>query len=69
MQGARTPTTEQLTAEMAWVNKLARALVKDDAVADNVTQDTWLVATEQQPRRRSAVTALARRIALGDVRD
>ncbi len=46
---ARIPTSEQLMAEMAWVRQLARALVKDDALADDVVQDTWIVAAEQQP--------------------
>ncbi len=46
---ARIPTNEQLMAEMAWVRQLARALVKDDALADDVVQDTWIVAAEQQP--------------------
>ncbi|MDB4959124.1 MAG: hypothetical protein JWO36_6693 [Myxococcales bacterium] len=49
MDDARLPTNEQLMAEMGWVRRLARALVKDDAIADDVAQDTWLVATEQRP--------------------
>jgi len=49
MEGARVPTSEQLMAEMAWVKKLARAMVKNDALADDIAQETWLVATEQQP--------------------
>lgn len=51
MENARIPTTEQLMAEMAWVRRLARALVKNDAQADDVAQDAWLVATERQPDR------------------
>jgi RNA polymerase sigma factor (sigma-70 family) len=46
---ARIPTTEQLVAELDWVRQLARALVRDAAVADDVAQDTWLVAHERQP--------------------
>jgi RNA polymerase sigma-70 factor (ECF subfamily) len=34
---------------MGWVRQLARALIKDAALADDVTQDTWLVAAEAQP--------------------
>ena len=49
MEDARIPSSEQLMAEMGWVRQLARALVKDDALADDVTQDTWLVAAEQKP--------------------
>lgn len=43
------PSSEQLMAEMAWIRRLARALVKDAAAAEDVAQQTWLVATEQQP--------------------
>ena len=49
MDDARTPTSEQLLAEMGWVRQLARALVKDVALADDVAQDTWLVAAEREP--------------------
>src|SRR5678809_1079316 len=49
MEDARIPTSEQLMAEMAWIRRLARALVKDDAIADDIAQDTWLVANEQRP--------------------
>jgi len=45
----RGPTNEQLMAEMAWVRRLARALVRDDAAAEDIAQDTWIVAAEQQP--------------------
>ncbi|HEY4058100.1 MAG TPA: sigma-70 family RNA polymerase sigma factor, partial [Kofleriaceae bacterium] len=49
MENARIPTSEQLMAEMAWVRQLARALVKDATIADDVAQDAWLVANEKQP--------------------
>ncbi|MBA3538226.1 MAG: hypothetical protein H0T79_01235, partial [Deltaproteobacteria bacterium] len=49
MRHTRIPTSEQLMAEMAWVRRLARALVRDDAAADDVAQDAFLVATAQQP--------------------
>ena len=49
MDDARIPTNEQLMAEMGWVRRLARALAKDDSIADDVAQDTWLIATKQQP--------------------
>jgi RNA polymerase sigma-70 factor (ECF subfamily) len=42
------PTSEQLMVEMGWVRRLARALL-DDAAADDVAQETWLVAASQQP--------------------
>ena len=49
MEDARIPTSEQLMAEMSWVRKLARALVKDDALADDIAQDDWLIAAKEQP--------------------
>jgi DNA-directed RNA polymerase specialized sigma24 family protein len=45
----RGPTTEQLMAEMAWGRRLDRALVRDDTLADDVAQDTWLVAETHEP--------------------
>jgi len=43
------PSSEQLVAEMAWVRRLAHSLVKNDALADDIAQDTWLIADKQQP--------------------
>lgn len=45
----RAATTEQLMAEMAWVRRLARALVGDPALADDVAQETWIVAAASSP--------------------
>ena len=45
----RGSTSEQLMAEMAWVRRLARALVHDPAVADDVAQEAWIVAAEKAP--------------------
>ncbi len=36
-------------AEMAWVRQLARALVRDVTVADDIAQDAFVVASEHQP--------------------
>ena len=49
MDDARIPSTQQLMAEMGWVRQLARSLVKNDALADDIAQDTWLIAERQQP--------------------
>ncbi|MEO7094797.1 MAG: sigma factor, partial [Polyangiales bacterium] len=38
----------QLTAEMAWLRRLARALMRNDE-ADDLAQDAMLVATEHAP--------------------
>ena len=45
----RGSTSEQLMAEMAWVRRLARALVHDPALADDVAQEAWIVAAEKAP--------------------
>jgi RNA polymerase sigma-70 factor (ECF subfamily) len=46
------PRLEQLVADLAWVRRLARALVKDDAIADDLAQDAYLVAAEKAPADR-----------------
>ncbi|MDB4958785.1 MAG: hypothetical protein JWO36_6354 [Myxococcales bacterium] len=38
----------QLTAEMAWLKRLARALIRNDEAAD-LAHDAWLVAVEHAP--------------------
>jgi RNA polymerase sigma-70 factor (ECF subfamily) len=43
---------EQLTAEMAWIRRLAFVLVKDASTADDVAQDTWLAAAGKVPADR-----------------
>jgi len=43
------PTSEQLMVEMGWVRRLARALVHDDTEADDVVQETWIVAAAKRP--------------------
>jgi RNA polymerase sigma factor (sigma-70 family) len=43
------PTSEQLMVEMGWVRRLARALLHDTDAADDIVQETWLVAASQQP--------------------
>jgi DNA-directed RNA polymerase specialized sigma24 family protein len=41
---------DDLLAEMAWVRRLARALVKEPAAADDVAQDAWLRHGGEQVR-------------------
>ncbi|MGE0547840.1 MAG: sigma-70 family RNA polymerase sigma factor [Kofleriaceae bacterium] len=43
---------EQLTAELAWMRRLAYALVKDSDVADDVSHDAWLAAHDAIPDDR-----------------
>ncbi|CAN5189791.1 hypothetical protein BH11MYX1_BH11MYX1_32250 [soil metagenome] len=43
------PTSEQLMVEMRWVRRLARALLDNAAAAEDVAQETWIVAASHQP--------------------
>jgi RNA polymerase sigma-70 factor (ECF subfamily) len=43
---------EELLAQMGWVSALARSLLSDEGLADDVAQDAWVVATERPPRAR-----------------
>jgi RNA polymerase sigma factor (sigma-70 family) len=55
------PTSEQLMVEMGWVRRLARALLHDADAADDLVQETWLVAASQRPdEERSLRPWLAR---------
>src|SRR5258705_7218422 len=46
----RSMRADALLAEMAWVQRLARSLVRDPNIADEVAQDAWLHALERPPR-------------------
>jgi DNA-directed RNA polymerase specialized sigma24 family protein len=48
------PTTEQLMVELRWVRRLAHALLDDHAAADDITQETWLVAASRKPDQHPA---------------
>jgi RNA polymerase sigma-70 factor (ECF subfamily) len=41
---------EHLVAETVWLRRLARALVKDEALADDLVQDTFVTAAEKAPQ-------------------
>jgi RNA polymerase sigma-70 factor (ECF subfamily) len=43
---------DRLTAEMGWVRRLAGAIVRDDAAADDVVQDAWIVTVAESPDDR-----------------
>jgi RNA polymerase sigma-70 factor (ECF subfamily) len=53
---------ERLIAELGWVRALARQLVKDTGLAEDVVQETWLLARERPPRT-TAVRGLRRWLA------
>jgi len=41
--------SEQLVADSSWLHRLALALVKDEATADDLVQDTYSIAATQAP--------------------
>ena len=51
----------------AWLHRLARRLVQDDAAAQDLVQDTWLAALQNPPedltRPRAWLSAVAKRLA------
>lgn len=51
---ARDPSSEEnaqtLLEQAAWVGALARSLVRDEATAQDVVQETWLAALKSAPR-------------------
>jgi RNA polymerase sigma factor (sigma-70 family) len=42
-------TVDELVAETRWLHRVAFALVKDEAAADDLTQDTFVVAATEAP--------------------
>ena len=66
---------DELMAEMGWVRRLARGLLRDADAADDVAQEAWLVANEHPPGDRPlrpwlhrVVLNLVRMRSRGDVR-
>ena len=48
---------DALLARTGWIRGLARGLLRDDAVVDDVVQDTLLVSLEKPPRSERAIGA------------
>jgi RNA polymerase sigma-70 factor (ECF subfamily) len=67
---SRTLDSERLLAQAGWVRALARRLVLDEALAEDVVQDTWVAALERPPGAdgrgglRAWLAAVARNLAL-----
>jgi len=59
---------DELLAEVGWVRRLARVLVRDVAVADDVAQDAWLLAIQHAPTDARPLRPWLRRVVLNVVR-
>ncbi|MBI5431819.1 MAG: sigma-70 family RNA polymerase sigma factor [Planctomycetes bacterium] len=53
---------ESLMRRQGWLAALARSLVRDAAAADDLVQETWLVALERAPREGSTTRAWLRTV-------
>lgn len=59
---------DELMDEIGWVRRLARALVKDAAVADDVAQDAWLLAMRHPPADARPLRPWLKRVVLNVAR-
>jgi len=48
---AAVPALEELLGQAAWVRRLARSLTRDEAAAEDATQDAFLAVLERPPRQ------------------
>jgi len=64
-----TPTlTSKLMAEMGWVRELARSLVRDGSLAEDIAQDTYVIAAERQPDQTRPLRPWLARVVVNLVR-
>lgn len=59
---------DDLMSELSWLNRLASALVRDGSDADDLVQETWLVAAEHAPKDGRPLKPWLSRVALNVVR-
>ncbi len=59
---------EKLLSELSWLKRLASVLVRDQNDADDVVQETWLVAAEHAPTDGRPLKPWLSRVALNVVR-
>jgi RNA polymerase sigma-70 factor (ECF subfamily) len=64
----RVMQVDELMAEMDWVRRLARGLLRDSAAADDIAQDAWLVASERAPEDDRPLRPWLHRVVLNLVR-
>lgn len=53
MEEAAHPPAELLLDHVTWIRELARHLVADRELADDLAQDAWVIALQRPPRERS----------------
>jgi RNA polymerase sigma-70 factor (ECF subfamily) len=64
----RADELERLMAELSWLKRLAGALVRDDSDAQDLVQETWLVAAEHAPTDGRPLKPWLSRVAVNLVR-
>ena len=62
------PDIERLLADADWVRAVARRLIDDPSVADDVAQDAWLAALRRPPARDATPRAWMRVVVLNALR-
>jgi len=65
---ARDAQLDELMGELAWLKRLAVALVRDESDANDLVQETWLVAAERAPTDGRPLKPWLSRVALNLVR-
>ncbi|MFN0244905.1 MAG: sigma-70 family RNA polymerase sigma factor [Planctomycetota bacterium] len=63
MDTAEPVRIEELLAHASWLRRLAASLVRDNAAADDLVQDTWMAALEHPPHGDAPVRPWLARIA------
>ncbi|NVB80315.1 MAG: sigma-70 family RNA polymerase sigma factor, partial [Kofleriaceae bacterium] len=64
----RAEELEKLMSELSWLKRLASALVRDESDANDLVQETWLVAAEHAPTDGRPLKPWLSRVALNLVR-
>lgn len=64
----RADELEKLVSELSWLKRLASALVRDESDANDLVQETWLVAAEHAPTDGRPLRPWLGRVALNLVR-
>ncbi len=59
---------DQLMSEMGWVRRLARGLLNDADAAEDIAQETWLVANQHAPEKDRPIRPWLHRVVVNLVR-